>query len=140
MVYMPTTRLHHHRHCVYRINIHIVFVTKYRKKVITTEILKDLENIFSRLCSNAKSELIEFKGESDHVHLLVDISPDIAPAKLVNTLKTISSRMIRKKYAEYLQPFYGKPVFWTGAYFVTSTGGAPLETLKAYIQSQDSPK
>ena len=137
---MTITELHHNRHCVYRINLHIVFITKYRKKVITAEILKDLEKIFSRLCANAKSKLVEFKGESDHVHLLVDISPDIAPAKLVNTLKTISSRMIRKKYAEYLQPFYWKPVFWTGAYFVTSTGGAPLETLLTYIQNQDAPE
>ncbi len=137
---MTTTELHHHRNCVYLINLHIVFVTKYRKKVITTDILKDLENIFSRLCENAKSKLVEFNGESDHVHLLVDISPDIAPAKLVNTLKTISSRMIRKKYADYLQPFYWKPVFWTGAYFVTSTGGAPLETVKLYIQNQDAPE
>ena len=137
---MTTTELHHHRHCVYRINLHIVFVTKYRKKVITNDILKDLKNIFSRLCENAKSELVEFNGEPDHVHLLVDISPDIAPAKLVNTLKTISSRMIRKKYAEYLQPFYWKPVFWTGAYFVTSTGGAPLETLLTYIQNQNTPE
>ena len=137
---MTTTELHHHRHCVYRINLHIVFVTKYRKKVITNDILKDLKNIFSRLCENAKSELVEFNGEPDHVHLLVDISPDIAPAKLVNTLKTISSRMIRKKYAEYLQPFYWKPVFWTGAYFVTSTGGAPLETVLTYIQNQNTPE
>jgi putative transposase len=117
-----------------------VFVTKYRKRVINHQILKDLESIFSRLCINAKSELVEFNGEADHVHLLVDISPDIAPSKLVNTLKTISSRTIRKKYAQYLQPFYWKPVFWTGAYFVTSSGGAPLETLKTYIESQDSPK
>jgi putative transposase len=116
-----------------------VSVTKYRQKFITSEILKDLENIFSRLCNNVKSELIEFNGESDHVHLLVDISPDIAPSKLVNTLKTISSRMIRKKYAEYLRPFYWKPVFWTGAYFVTSSGGAPLEVLKHYIRSQEEP-
>jgi putative transposase len=115
-------------------------VTKYRKKVITAEILKDLEEVFSRLCSNAKSDLIKFNGESDHVHLLVDISPDIAPSKLVNTLKTISSRTIRKKYAEYLKPFYWKPVFWTGAYFVTSSGGAPLETLKDYIKNHDSPQ
>jgi len=137
---MTTTALHSHRHCVYRINLHIVFVTKYRKKVITAEILKDLEEVFSRLCSNAKSDLIKFNGESDHVHLLVDISPDIAPSKLVNTLKTISSRTIRKKYAEYLKPFYWKPVFWTGAYFVTSSGGAPLETLKDYIKNHDSPQ
>jgi putative transposase len=108
--------------------------------VITKEILKDLEIIFSRLCNNAKSALIEFNGESDHVHLLVDISPDIAPSKLVNTLKTISSRMIRKKYADYLGRFYWKPVFWTGAYFVTSSGGAPLETLKDYIKNQQEPE
>ena len=135
---MATAALHSHRQCVYRINFTIVLVTKYRKKVITAKILKDLEKIISRLCSNAKSELIEFNGESDHVHEQVDISPDIAPSKLVNTLKTISSRMIRKKYAEYLKPFYWKPVFWTGAYFVTSSGGAPLETLKEYIKNQDS--
>ena len=135
---MATAALHSHRQCVYRINFHIVLVSKYRKKVITAKILKDLEKIISRLCSNAKSELIEFNGESDHVHEQVDISPDIAPSKLVNTLKTISSRMIRKKYAEYLKPFYWKPVFWTGAYFVTSSGGAPLETLKEYIKNQDT--
>lgn len=137
---MPATSLHSYPHCVSRINLHIVFVTKYRKKVINADILKDLKEIFTRLCQNAKSELVEFNAESDHVHLLVDISPDIAPSKLVNTLKTISSRMIRKKYVEYLKPFYWKPVFWTGAYFVTSTGGAPLETLKEYIQKQDSPE
>jgi putative transposase len=89
---------------------------------------------------NAKNELVEFNGEVDHVHLLVDISPDIAPSKLVNTLKTISTRMIRKKYAEYLKPFYWKPVFWTEAYFVTSSGGAPLETLKEYIKHQNTPE
>ena len=136
---MKTSKLHSHRHCVYRINLHIVFITNYRKKVITKDILEDLKQIFSRLCNNAKSDLLEFNGETDHVHLLVDISPDIAPSKLVNTLKTISSRMIRKKYQEYLKPFYWKPVFWTGAYFVTSSGGAPLEVLKQYIENQDSP-
>lgn len=70
---MKATAIHSHRHCVYRINFHIVFVTKYRKKVITLEILKDLEEIFSRLCVNAKSELVEFNGEVDHVHLLVPV-------------------------------------------------------------------
>lgn len=134
-----STNLHSHRHCVYRINLHIVFVTKYRRKVINADILKSLEAIFSKLCQNQKSELIEFGGESDHVHLLIDISPDIAPSRLVNTLKTISSRMIRKEFAEHINKFYWKPVFWTGAYCVISAGGAPLEVLKTYIQNQDEP-
>ena len=134
-----STNLHSHRHCVYKINLHIVFVTKYRCKVINADILKSLEAIFSKLCQNQKSELIEFGGESDHVHLLIDISPDIAPSRLVNTLKTISSRMIRKEFAEHINKFYWKPVFWTGAYCVISAGGAPLEVLKTYIQNQDEP-
>lgn len=107
--------------------------------MITSDILKSLETIFSKLCQNQKSELIEFCGESDHVHLLIDISPDIAPSRLVNTLKTISSRMIRKEFAEHINKFYWKPVFWTGAYCVISASGAPLEVLKTYIQNQDEP-
>lgn len=99
--------------------------------------LHRLKNIFSHLCQNQKNELIEFGGESDHVHLLIDFSPDIAPARLVNTLKTISSRMIRKEFAEHVNKFYWKPVFWTGAYCVISADFEPLEVLKQYIQNQE---
>lgn len=140
IVYSVSNNLHSHRHCVYRITLHIVFVTKYRKKVITAQILERLKEIFFRLCQNQKSELLEFSGEEDHVHLLVDISPDTAPSKLVNTLKTISSRMIRKEFADHINQFYWKPVFWTGAYCVISAGGAPLEVLKKYIQNQNEPE
>lgn len=133
-----STELHSHRHCVYKINLHIVFVTKSRRKVINSQILERLKSIFERLCQNQKSELIECNGEEDHVHLLVDISPDVPPSKLVNTLKTISSRLIRKEFAEHVNKYYSKPVFWTGAYCVISSGGAPLDTLKKYIQSQES--
>lgn len=132
-----STELHSYRHCVYRINLHIVFVTKYRRKVITADILKRLEEVFSRLCENQKSKLVEFGGEADHVHLLVDLSPDVAVSKLVNTLKTISSRLIRKEFAEHVAQFYWKPVFWTGAYCAISAGGAPLEVFKSYIQNQE---
>ncbi|AFZ12106.1 transposase IS200-family protein [Crinalium epipsammum PCC 9333] len=131
---MPTN-LNSYRHYVYRINLHIVVVTKYRRKVITSEILTRMEEIFSRICLGQKSKLIEFGGESDHVHLLIDIYPDVAPSKLVNSLKTVSSRLIRKEFAEHINKFYWKPVFWTGAYCVISAGGAPLEILKSYIQN-----
>ncbi|MFB2969140.1 transposase [Aerosakkonema sp. BLCC-F183] len=58
--------------------------------------------------------VIEFGEESDCVHLLIDISPDVSPSKLVNHLKIISSRLIRNKFAKHINKFYGKPVFWTG--------------------------
>ena len=115
-------------------------MTKYRRKVITKEILNDLEKIFSRLCAAQKCQLVSFNGEQDHCHLLVDMYPDVAPSRLVNTLKTVSSRLIRRDYREHLDKFYyKKPVLWTGAYCIISTGGAPLETIKQYIESQDSP-
>jgi len=82
---------------------------------------------------------MKFNGESDHVHLLVSYPPDVAISKLVNNLKTVSSRLIRKEFSEYVNSFYQKPVFWTGAYFVASTGGATLEQIKAYVESQQSP-
>ena len=87
-----------------------------------------------------KCKLQSFNGEEDHCHLLVDMYPDVAPSKLVNTLKTVSSRLIRRDYGDHLQKFYSqKPVFWTGAYCVVSTVGAPLEIIKKYIESQDAP-
>ena len=75
----------------------------------------------------------------DHCHLLVEMYPDVAPSRLVNTLKTVSSRLIRRDYKEHLDKFYRKPTFWTGAYCIISTGGAPLEIVKQYIESQDAP-
>lgn len=135
-----STTLHSYRHCVYKINLHIVFVTKYRRKVINAEMLLRMKEIFTRLCQNQKSELLEFGGEPDHVHLLVDLSPDVAVSKLVNTLKTISSRLIRKEFADHVNKFYWKPVFWTGAYCAMSASGAPLEVLKSYIQNQNEPE
>ncbi len=79
--------------------------------------MERLKSIFERMCKNQKSELLEFNSSVDHVHFLVDISPDIPPSKLVNTLKTISSRLIRKEFADHINKYYWKPVFWNGAYY-----------------------
>lgn len=136
---MKNNNLNKARGCVYRLSVHIIFVTKYRRKVITKEILNDLEKIFTRLCEGKKCQLTSFNAEEDHCHLLVELYPDVAPSKLVNTLKTVSSRLIRRDYQAHLKKFYYKPVFWTGAYCIISTGGAPLETIKKYIESQDAP-
>ena len=137
---MKNNSLHSSRGCVDKLSVHIVFVTKYRPQVITKEILEDLEKTFSRLCANRKCRLVSFNAEEDHCHLLVDMYPDVAPSRLVNTLKTVSSPLIRRDYKEHLEKFYyQKPVLWTGAYCVISTGGAPLEVIKKYIESQESP-
>jgi len=127
-------------HAVYCIHLYLVLVTKYRRKVITSEILQRLEQIIAELCQEQKNILIEFNGESDHVHLLVNLSPDNHIAEFVKIIKSTSSRLIRKEFAEHVNKFYRKPVFWSSSYFVNSSGGVSLDVLKRYIKQQDSPK
>ncbi|MEH2284780.1 MAG: IS200/IS605 family transposase [Nostoc sp.] len=136
------TQLRSGAHAVFRIQFHIIFVTKYRKNVINQAILSKLEEVFSRVCDKRKCILLEFKGEENHVHLLVDAHPDNNISQLISSLKSASSRIVRKEFQDYLKQFYWKeedPSFWTDAYCVISAGGAPLEIIKEYIQSQQKP-
>ena len=126
---------------VYKLNAHVVLVTKYRQKAIDFEILNRLEVIFQETLDKWECQLIEFNGESDHCHLLIEFKPDVQLSKLIGNLKTVSSRLIRKEYPELSQKYFdGKPYFWTGAYFIASCGGVTVEQLKAYVEKQSSPK
>lgn len=102
--------------------------------------LKRLNEIFTELCNNWDIDLVEFGGEADHVHLLVEAHPNVTPSKLVNNFKTISSRYIRKEFSKELSKYYWKPVLWTRAYCMISAGGAPLDVIKAYIENQGKDK
>lgn len=133
---MMAQELRAHAHCVFRIHYHIVFVTKYRRKALTHAMLRDMRLIFEKICGSHNCELVEMNGEADHVHLLIDATPNIKPSRLVNTLKTISSRELRRKHSQHLSRFYRKPVLWHRAYCIISAGGAPLEVLKQYISNQ----
>lgn len=126
-------------HGVFKISYHLVLVTKYRRKSINAAILTDLEAITKTLLEKWGCELLEFSGEADHIHVLFDAVPTVEPAKLVNSLKTVTSRLIRRDHSEYLAQFYRKPVFWTASYAIFSTGGAPLEVIKAYVAGQKRP-
>lgn len=85
--------------------------------------------------------LLEFSGESDHVHLLVDFHPRNSIAAVAGSLKSSSSRMVKKEFPQQYKKYYwGKVAFWSNSYYVASAGGAPIETLKQYIQGQDKPK
>jgi putative transposase len=99
-----------------------------------------LQEVFTQYCQEQKSVLVEFNGESDHVHLLVDLAPDNNIAEFVKILKATSSRLIRKEFTDHVNKFYRKPVFWSSSYFVNSSGGVSLDVLKKYIKQQDSPK
>jgi putative transposase len=123
-------------HAVFNIKLHIVFVTKYRRKTLTPVLLNYLKDAFSETLAAWRCKLIEFGGEEDHVHLLVDIHPALDISVLINNLKTASARKARNRFAEHLAPFYWQPLFWHRAYFVGSVGGATLETVRAYVDAQ----
>jgi putative transposase len=125
-------------HCVYSLNFHLVLVTKYRRKVITKEMLERLRTIFQETLEKWHSELIEFNGEGDHIDLLFRTNPTVQLSKLVNNLKTVSSRLVRRDFRKQVNRFYRKPVFWHRSYCLITTGGASIEKLRKYIEEQGS--
>lgn len=122
---------------VYALSVHIVFVTKYRQKAITPQILHRLHEIFSDLCWKWSAQLRDFNGENDHVHLIIDYPPDVRLSELVNNFKAVSSRRIRQEFKQHVSKyFFAKPVFWTASYFVASCGGVTLDQLTQYVEKQ----
>jgi len=123
------------RHVTYSLHMHLVFVTKYRKKVFTDKMYERLHFHFDRVCNNFECKLVETKGGKDHVHLLVETLPHTTPSRLVNSLKGVSSRFLRKEFPG-LEQYYWKGGLWSPSYFIASCGGVPLDIVKEYIEKQ----
>ncbi|MCB9061613.1 MAG: IS200/IS605 family transposase [Halobacteriovoraceae bacterium] len=131
--------MRHGRHCTFLLHAHLVFVTKYRRVCFTSRVLDHLKEVFNSVCSDFEAELVEFEGEGDHVHLLVNYPPKVTLSKLVGSLKGVSSRYIRESnYPEIRKKLWGNAL-WSPSYFAGSCGGAPLEVIKQYIEQQDRP-
>jgi putative transposase len=92
-------------------HVHLVFVTKYRRKVFTKEIMTHLEKIFSHVCQRFQSELVQCDGENDHVHLLINYPPTCPVSRLVNSLKGVSSRLIRRQTILLSSRLFGEKIF-----------------------------
>ncbi len=129
--------IRHGRHCVFLMHVHLVFVTKYRREVFTKEILDDLRPMFASVCADFEAELVEFDGEDDHVHLLVNYPPKVSVSNLVNSLKGVSSRMIRKKNYPSIRKKLLGGTLWSP--FAGSCGGAPIAVIRQYIEQQQTP-
>lgn len=131
--------IRHGRHCVFMMHVHLVFVTKYRREVFTEEILDDLRPMFASVCTDFEAELVEFDGEDDHVHLLANYPPKVSVSNLVNSLKGVSSRMIRKKNYPSIRNKLSGGALWSPSYFAGSCGGAPIAVIRQYIEQQQTP-
>lgn len=126
------------RHCVFALHVHLVFVTKYRRGVLSRPAVEDLRHVFAKVCHDFEAELVECDGEDDHVHLLVNYPPKVPLSRLVNSLKGVSSRRLRRMRPE-VSGRYRRGVLWSPSYFATSCGGAPLDLVRRYVENQRSP-
>ncbi|EAS63317.1 putative transposase IS200-like protein [Vibrio angustum S14] len=102
------------------------------------EILIRLEQILREVCNDFEVELKEFNGEKDHVHLLLEYPPKVQLSKLINSLKGVSSRLLRQEFP-VIHRYLWKGALWSPSYFAGSCGGASLEVLTRYIESQNRP-
>ncbi|MEM7555923.1 MAG: IS200/IS605 family transposase [Cyanobacteria bacterium P01_A01_bin.84] len=127
-------------HSVFSVRLHFVFVTHYRRKALDAKMLDRLKEMVKQVSEKMNCELIEFNGEADHIHILLDFHPKNSIAAVVGSLKSSTARMLKKEFPEEVKKYYWSKVsFWSNSYYVASCGGAPIETLKKYIQNQATP-
>lgn len=133
---IQSTDIRHGRCCIFLLHVHLVFVTKYRRRVFTKKALTALHAIFDSVAKDFNALLIEFDGGNDHVHLLINYPPKVALSSLVNSLKGVSSRLIRQQdFPSIKKALWGNSL-WSPSYFAGSCGGAPLAVIKQYIREQ----
>jgi putative transposase len=117
----------------------LVFLTKYRHKVLGPAHLERMQEIMRDVCADFGAELAECNGEPGHVHLLVNFPPTVTISRLVNSLNRVSSRRLRQEYPDLRQHYWRARRLWSGSYFAGSARGAPISVLRHYIEQQDRP-
>lgn len=130
-----TMELDNNNHSVFLMYYHLVFVIKYRRKVITDKISNRLKEIFEYIAPNYNIALQEWNHDKDHVHILLKAQPNSELSKFINAYKSASSRLIKKEYP-IIRKCLWKEYFWSRSFCLLTTGGAPIEIVKRYIESQ----
>ena len=128
--------IYKNRHSVYKLTYHIVLVTKYRHKCINDDIFNYMKQHINRVVSDWGGSLDEINHDFDHIHMLLSLPPQQAPSRAVCSIKTVTSRMLRKEFNDYLSKFYWKDSFWSDSYLVLTVGGATIDVVKSYIEDQ----
>lgn len=127
--------LDNNNHSVFLMYYHLVFVIKYRREVITDKISNRLKEIFEYIAPNYNIALQEWNHDKDHVHILFKAQPNSELSKFINAYKSASSRLIKKEYP-IIRKCLWKEYFWSRSFCLLTTGGAPIEIVKRYIESQ----
>ena len=130
-----TMELDTNNHLVFLLYYHLILVVKYRRKVFSDQMSQYAKNIFIRISSSYNITLEEWNHDNDHVHIMFRAHPNTEISKFINAYKSASSRLIKKDFPEVRRKLW-KEMFWSRSYCLLTTGGAPIEIIRKYIESQ----
>ena len=123
-------------HSVLLLHYHLVLVIKCRKNVIDNTISERLKGIFEYISPNYNITLEEWNHDGDHIHILFRAHPNSALSKFINAYKSASSRLIKRDFSKVKEKLW-QEAFWSQSFCLVSTGGAPLEVIRQYIETQN---
>ena len=129
-------QVNHGRGYVYSIQYHLVWCVKYRRKILTIEIEKDLIEILNKIARDNNFEILECNGDLDHIHLLINCSPQHYIPDMIKALKGVSARLLMKKYREYINEMLWGGHLWNPSYFIATVSENTEKQIREYIQNQ----
>lgn len=126
-------------HSVFSLHYHLILVVKYRRQVFTDEISNRAKEIFEYIAPTYKIELVEWNQDKDHVCVLFKGQPKTELSKFINAYKSASSRLLKKEFPTIRQKLW-KEMFWSRSFCLLSSGGASVEVIRQYVESQGKEK
>jgi len=126
-------------HSVFYLHYHLILVTKYRRKVFDDDVSNRARELFEAIAPNYKIEVLEWNHDQDYVHVLFKAQPKTELSKFINAYKSASSRVLKKEYPSIKGQLW-KEMFWSRSFCLLSSGGAPIEVIKQYIEEQGQKK
>lgn len=133
-IHMTISKYKSNRNVVYSCKYHVVWCTKYRRKLLNKNVQTDLKNIIEYICLQRQCEIVACDIVDNHAHLLVEVDPQYGIHRLIKEIKGKSSRLLRLQYKHLSTRV---PTLWTNSYFVCTVGGAPLSVIKKYVENQN---
>jgi len=126
-------------HSVFLLYYHLVLVVKYRRQVFDDAMSEFARDIFVRIASVYNITLEQWNHDRDHIHIMFRAHPNTELSKFINAYKSASSRLIKKNFPSVRRKLW-KEMFWSRSFCLLTTGGAPIEVIRQYIQMQGQDK
>ena len=128
-------KLDNNNHSVFAMYYHLILVVKYRKRVFDDSISDYARSIFEKIAPSYNISLLEWNHDVDHVHIMFKAQPNSELSKFINAYKSASSRLIKRDFPEVRGKLW-KEYFWSQSFCLLTTGGAPIEVIRKYIETQ----